>query len=107
MGLKLRYRIDTNGYYIPQYQGQDELWIDFIKSNISGEMYSLCESLGEEAKFSGNIWHFRAKKIEDERNMAVFFTSELKVCAFLGAAKTFFRHRIKEFNQDKFEKETK
>lgn len=106
MDLKFRYRIDANGYYVPQYQGIGDKWFDFTVGQTTGELQKIAVNLSVSTGYSGrNVWHYISED-EDVEEMPVFFTSEVKVAAYLGAAKVFFGERVKDFNLDNIEKET-
>lgn len=97
--MKLRYRIEERGYYIPQYfDEKTEKWVDFKAKHVTGELRLIAIYLGKSDSWGANIWHFKPINKENNGDMAVFFDNELKVCAFLGAAKTFFSNRTKEFD---------
>ena len=94
--MKLRYRIESRGWYIPQYLLEEtEKWTDFQVGHISGELVKIAKNLGKYG-YSSITWHFSPRKGEKEEAMSLCFETELKVCAFLGAAKIFFSERIKE-----------
>src|SRR5690606_6398561 len=97
--MKLRYRIESRGWYIPQYQKKDDSWEDFKLKDLGDEntqIHNIAYSLGESEKWGGHIYHFTPNKKEDKKNMSLIFKNELKVCAFLGAAKIYYSERIKE-----------
>lgn len=94
--MKFRYRIESRGLYIPQFLAGEE-WKDFTVSVVTGQLQTIAEILGKYNSFGHNYWHFRPDSGQNLGDMSVFFENELKVCAFLGAAKAFFSDRTKEF----------
>lgn len=95
--MKLRYRIESRGYFIPQYSNKEEEWKDFLVKHVTGELREIAQALGKYRSYSSNAWHFTPNKDEKIEDMSLFFQSELKACAFLGSAKVFFSDRTKEF----------
>jgi hypothetical protein len=88
--MKFRYRIDLNGLYIPEYTLTDSTgWVSFKVRNIAGKMRKVCRALGEvsapRATKNGQ-WHFEPEGAAPYDNESVFFTDEIYVMAFIGAA---------------------
>ena len=91
---KLRY-VTIGAHYIPQfYSNAENKWKDFKVEHIQHEMLEICQSLGDiqlPSKWSNGQWYYKSSK-------QVFFTREVFVMAFLGAASVFYNSESKEFN---------
>lgn len=100
--MKLRYRTQQGKHYIPQYQlnGQD-IWYDFLAKDVNNLLESIAYKLGQLSHPGGygeSQWYYKpSNKEEKEGEMKVFFTAEIFVMAFLGAAKSYFTPQTKEF----------
>ena len=94
--MKLRYRIDINGYYIPQYEREDK-WFDFKVKHLTKKLKNLCNYLGFEGKWETR-YHYFPKKDEKLEDTSLIFPEEMYVMAFLGAAKSVYDEKIREFD---------
>lgn len=95
--MKLRYRIDVSGYYIPQWYDQKAYeWKDFKVKNLTTRLTNLAHSVGFKCKWE-NKFHYTPKKGEKTEEMSLIFPNEMNVMAFLGAAKSVFTEKVKEF----------
>ena len=99
--MKLRYRIEGRGWYIPQYfSTKTEEWKDFTLGDLGSKhnlIHDIAWSLGKGDRWGGNIYHFNPSERGDKKeDMSLIFENELKVCAFLGAAKVHYSERTKE-----------
>lgn len=95
--MKLRYR-KFNTFFIPQYTLGDK-WINFDTTLVSGELKRICEQLGDlqlPSKWGEGQWFF-ASRLNPENKNILFFTKEIYVNAFLGAAFSFFDNTTKEY----------
>ena len=99
--LKLRYIIDGT-HYIPQfYNNTENKWMDFKVEHVQREMLAICRSLGDlqlPSRWGDGQWYYESGK-------QVFFTKEMFVMAFLGAASVFYNSKLKEFNLQLCQKE--
>lgn len=94
MELKFRYTVESRGYYIPQfYNQQEEKWVNFTVKLVYGQLAGIAQDLST----YNSQWAFKASKGQKEEDRTVFFENEIKVCAFLGAAKYFYTEYTKEF----------
>lgn len=88
--MELRYRIE-NTFFVPQYKlGKEEVWRDFLRTNIGGDLLKICGSLGNiqyPRRMDAGQWYIESKKSEEQY---LIFTKEIFVLAFLGAAKAYF-----------------
>lgn len=98
--MKLRYRVESRGWYIPQFLNKEDKWVDFKVMNIpkNSEIYDIAFRLGEYESWGDRTWHFRPRKEDKIEDMSLIFKTEILVCSFLGAAKLYFSERTKEFN---------
>lgn len=90
--MEYRYTITGNGLFVPEYKKQDGDWHKFYAKDMSGNMLKLCRSLAELSaprKWGGGQWYFEGSARSDYEG-AVFFTTELIVMAFLGAAQHWY-----------------
>lgn len=96
--MKLRY-VRTGKVYVPQYQldNEDE-WNNFKSKEFRGKNPTLLGRVSEKLSslqdggFKGRFW------MDNDPEDRVCFTEDHLVCAFLGAAKSFYSRDIKEFN---------
>jgi hypothetical protein len=94
MEPKFRYRVESRGYYIPQfYNQQEEKWEDFTVKLVYGQLANIAHYLSTYT----DQWAFKPSRGQKEEDRIVFFENEIKVCAFLGAAKYFYTENAKEF----------
>ena len=97
--MKFRYRIDSRGWHIPQYLNSKDEWLDFKLDDL-GDSSTLIRDiafrLGKSSSWGKTVYYYTAKLGEKEEDMSLIFEDELKVTAFLGAAKVYFGKRIKE-----------
>lgn len=91
--MKLRYRVNHNSLFIPQYQTPEAEWKDVQVKNVYGELERIAELLANPSP-----WHFNVKDPKDREHASVVFKSELKVAAFLGALKIFCSDRTKKLD---------
>jgi hypothetical protein len=97
--MKLRYRITTSGWYVPQYLTKEDIWEDFVVKNLGYEIKEIVIALGDIEGRWEPLWHMtpdRKDKTQKVDDMPLIFKTELKVCAFLGAAKINYSERTKE-----------
>jgi hypothetical protein len=97
--MKLRYRITSTGWYVPQYLLKDNAWQDFLVKDLGVEIKEIVIALGGDVDRWNTIWHMtpdRKDKTQTVEDMPLIFKTELKVCAFLGAAKMNYSDRTKE-----------
>lgn len=100
--MKLRYRIETRGWYVPQYLNKsNNEWTDFTYKDLGGketQLHTLAIDLGHSTKWDV-VYHFAPLKKENQKleDMSLIFKTEIKVCAFLGATSVYFSKRIKDF----------
>jgi hypothetical protein len=98
--MKLRYRIEDRGWYIPQYFSiKTEEWKDFKLGDLGSKhnlIHDIAYRLGESDRWNGNTYHFNPNGKHKKEDMPLIFKNELKVCAFLGAAKIHYGERTKE-----------
>ena len=99
--MKLRYEI-RNSDYIPQYF-HNEQWYDFKVRNVKGELKNICQQIGFlQNNFGRSQWYY-IQNGNDLKNgvgleeMIVFFTKEIYVNAFLGAAQYHFKEKYVNF----------
>ena len=88
--MKYRYIITSNGLYIPEYKtdGCDE-WKPFTKGMIKGQMEDLCLQLAVISAprvWTAAQWHFEKGSRDTWNSQSVFFTKQILVMAFIGAA---------------------
>ena len=99
--MKLRYRITSTGWYVPQYLTKDDVWQDFIVKDLGLEIKEIAVALGDRENKWEPAWHMtpdRKDKTQTVEDMPLIFKTELKVCAFLGAAKINYSERTKEID---------
>ncbi len=88
--MKFRYRINAQGLYIPEYMLADGTeWIPFKVCNIAGKMKKVCRALAEMSyprSTKSGQWHFEPEGAASYNDQALFFTDEIYVMAFIGAA---------------------
>jgi len=94
--MKLRYRITAAGWYVPQYLTKKDIWEDFVVKDLGYEIKEIAKALGGEVDRWNTIWHMTPDKTQKVDDMSLIFKTELKVCAFLGAAKINYSERTKE-----------
>lgn len=97
--MKLRYR-KSNDFYIPQYQSTDDSeWNDFLVKNITDQLAQICQAIGDlqcPRRWEPGQWHSEDKG-KNRGDQTVFFTKEMYVMAFLGAAKSVYNTQTVEF----------
>jgi hypothetical protein len=96
--MKLRYRITTSGWYVPQYLTKEDIWEDFVVKNLGYEIKEIVIALAHQNRWD-ITWHMKPDKNDKTQkvdDMPLIFKTELKVCAFLGAAKINYSERTKE-----------
>jgi hypothetical protein len=99
--MKLRYRITGYGWYVPQFLLEDNTWQDFLVWNLGEEIKEIVIALADRDSKWEPLWHMtpdRNDKTQKVDDMPLIFKTELKVCAFLGAAKINYSERTKEFD---------
>ena len=99
--MKLRYRITSTGWYVPQYLTKQDVWEDFVVKNLGYEIKEIAVDLGDREDRWEPLWHMtpdRKDKTKTVEDMPLIFKTELKVCAFLGAAKINYSERTKEID---------
>jgi hypothetical protein len=98
--MKLRYRITPVGWYVPQYLTKNDVWEDFVVKELGPEIKKIAIALAHQNRWD-ITWHMtpdknnKTQKVDD---MPLIFKTELKVCAFLGAAKINYSERTKEID---------
>lgn len=88
--MKLRYILEKRGWFIPQYKRTDGHWTNVSLKHLGGsndELHRIASCLGRQTKWSGNSYYFSPNKGESKQDCSVYFTSEMKCFAFLGALK--------------------
>jgi hypothetical protein len=98
--MKLRYRIEGRGWYIPQFQNKKEEWIDICVKHVlkNSQLEDVAYQLGEYQAWEGRLYHFKPNKGESKEDMQIIFKNEIKCAAFLGAFKLYYSERTKEIN---------
>jgi len=88
--MKFRYRLENRGWFIPQYKRTDGFWTDVPLKRLGGsgsELHRIAYSLGRPKKWGGSSYNFSPNKGESEQDCPVYFETEMKCFAFLGALK--------------------
>ena len=99
--MKLRYRITQAGWYVPQYLTKKDVWEDFVVKDLGIEIRKIAVALGDRENRWEPTWHMTPDKKDKTQlvvDMPLIFKTELKVSAFLGAAKINYSERTKEIN---------
>jgi hypothetical protein len=94
--MELRYK-QSGTHYIPEYKNKQGEWISITaedvgmdaRNDLSRVCYRLAD-LSAPRKWDSGQWYYEDSKI-------VFFTKEIYVMAFLGAAKSFWQTKEVEF----------
>ena len=88
--MKLRYILE--GQYLPQFSNDEgKTWEYFTADNIPIGLQKIAQSLGVSRKFDDNQWYY-------ENTKKVFFMTELKAGAFLGAANVVFNSQPRNYD---------
>ena len=101
--MALRYRVDLRGWYVPQFKMKEEdEWQDFKRKHLgeeSCEIHRLAYDLGVTiGRFGDKVYHYKPIDGQKEEEMSLVFNTEIKVCAFLGAATIVYSQRVHNFN---------
>lgn len=100
--MKLRYRTDVNGYYVPQFLNKKtEEWEDIKVKELSPKAAGLAKQLANLQFFTQKwhtVYHYTPQKGENKGDQSLIFEFEYLVNAFLSGLLILYSSEVKEIN---------
>jgi hypothetical protein len=94
--MRFSYKITPSGLFLPHYQKEsDSEPKPFLKKHVDGQMKRVCIALSHISaprpfREEGQWYLAKTDKSQKDDDMQIFFTQELYVMAFIGAAQHWF-----------------